>query len=329
MVSFFFCADASRANHRKLVQCMSGPVRGNGLGEAKSSHVTESYSNALVPLILPQEPPPDHDSHGRTTMPSRSWRCSLPSCRGLTFDSKDDVTRHQRQHFAEMSGQFTVSSVCPWPDCRSQKSLVAFKSVTKFNKHLRNHFKSHWCTRPECTHDKPFGTPHDLNRHISSKHLSQDSFCCLIGTCSQSFSRKDKLVEHGRKDHGSFKCNLDHCEQVINTESRDRHFKVFHSSVPKFECALPGCESSVSLFNNETATRHVEIHHGAGQWAASYLMKNIRRCRRWQKTNNSADSGIIKMRVPIYMENFGNNLSLCEYCRLRHTSSDTHNGNDK
>ena len=172
------------------------------------------------------------------------------------------MTAHQEKHLSELFSQWKRGSRCQWPGCRSQISGKIFHIPGRLRKHLRTHFKTHWCSHPDCTYGKPFATPYDLDRHVRSIHISTHGFPCTIESCYQSFPRKDKLLEHGRREHGIFKCVHNHCEKMVYAVERDNHFLAFHDRKPVFECAFPGCESTKSLFNRTTAKQHLTAHHG-------------------------------------------------------------------
>lgn len=202
-------------------------------------------------------------------------RCDWPSCIRLRFDTREALISHQKAHFTELSDQWEKPSGCSWHGCRSQKSGKVFKTRVDYRKHLRKHIKIHWCDHDGCTYNNPFGTQHDLNRHIQSAHSYVHSFYCPVDSCPRSthgFPRKDKLDDHTRNEHDNFQCTFDHCDTLVLEHERNDHLEQFHSgksSITSFgysdgvyECALTGCESTTSVFNYTTARRHLHTHHG-------------------------------------------------------------------
>ena len=203
----------------------------------------------------------------------QQYRCGLPSCTKITLTAKSDMVAHQEKHLTELATQWKMGSGCPWPSCRSQKLGKIFGSRRLYKKHLHTHLKRHWCQHHGCTYGKPFGTSYDLDRHIRSVHLNARGFPCPL--CTQNFPRKDKLLDHSRKDHGTLKCNFDHCEKIVDAVEADTHFQAFHDSKLIFECALSGCESTKSLFSEFTARDHLGVHHGMGYPYSYSVMSSL------------------------------------------------------
>ena len=201
-----------------------------------------------------------------------------------------ELKTHQDEHFSVLCNAWEKESGCPWPDCRSQKRSTVFQSKTAFKKHLRTHFKSHWCQHPGCTYDKPFGNERDVDRHRRSRHLLMRCFTCTFPSCSSSFARKDKLDLHTRKEHPSSYCGMDHCGRIVLNLDRDDHFNKFHNGRPLegqrsffryeqdgiFECALPGCESTISRFNSTSVQRHLNTSHGLDYWLTRDMVNHLR-----------------------------------------------------
>ena len=205
-------------------------------------------------------------------MLNNQWRCDLPNCKNKRFNTIADFTLHQDEHFSEISKHWKVQSACTWPgSCRSQRLGKIFKTLASFRKHLRTHFRSHWCQDNGCTYDKAFATLCDLNRHVQSIHSNSWNFVCPLESCSQSFPRRDKLEEHVKKEHDTYECGLHHCGKVVVDVERENHMKLFHQDKPGYECALPGYESTTSLFNEEAARKHLRKHHSVDCYAAIYL----------------------------------------------------------
>ena len=218
-------------------------------------------------------------------MQIKSWRCDIPSCRALAFDSEDKIEAHQDEHFSKLCKQWKPDFTCPWPNCRFSSSNRTFTAFSTFRKHLRIHLKSKWCHYPSCSYGKPFGTQYDLSRHIRGAHDNGNTLRCPLESCSRGFFRQDKLEEHVRRAHSICKCSFDHCEVIIidTQASKDSHLAAFHHVKPTFECALTGCESAVSRFNTEKAKQHLVSHHGLGSGyygAAQYLLRRVERSQR-------------------------------------------------
>ena len=215
----------------------------------------------------------------------KSWRCDMPSCRALAFDTEDGIRSHQAEHLSKLCKQWEIDSSCPWPICRSHASNVTFMSLTTFRKHFQQtHLKSKWCHLAGCKIDKPFGTQHDLRRHIRTAHDYDNTFCCPLESCSQSFSRQDKLDNHVAKAHNTCKCQFDHCGSVIldAQATKNDHSTTFHQERPTFECALKGCESTISRFNRKGAERHLVSHHRVtSSWGSA--RKFLRRVEKMER----------------------------------------------
>ena len=194
----------------------------------------------------------------------RSWRCDIPSCKTLSFDTESGIRAHQNNHFLELCKQWQPGSVCSWPKCRSRGSNATLTSLNAFKKHLRTHLKNKWCSYPGCQYDRPFSSKHDLDRHLQTAHNNNNALRCPLESCSQSFFRRDKLEEHIRRAHDTCKCPLDHCGEVILDTPilKDNHIVECHQSPPIYECTLAGCESSTSRFDIKGAMRHLSSHHG-------------------------------------------------------------------
>ena len=237
------------------------------LGQARSllpsqRHYYSTPESRSVPVLGSDE---RHPSTG-------VGRCTFPSCQGLTFVTMDDLRSHQDNHFSILSDKWKEQYGCTWDDCRSQKRNRVFRSKTAFRKHLRTHFKSHWCEYPGCDYDKPFGSRCDVERHMNTKYHTSE-LTCKFPSCSFAFARQDKLDLHTRNKHPSSYCAMDHCGKTVLDMDRDDHFNVFHNGKPieslgytenragVYECALPGCESSVSRFNSTAAKRHLQTSH--------------------------------------------------------------------
>ena len=219
------------------------------------------------------------------------WRCALPSCHALRFLTMQDLKTHHDKHFSVLSSEWKEETGCPWPKCRSQKRSTVFQNKTAFRKHLRTHFKSLWCEHPGCTYDRPFRSRSDVNRHMQSKHVHTQSFTCNFPSCSSAFTRKDKLDLHTRKEHPSSSCAMDHYGRIVLDVDRDDHFNTFHNGRPLehrshkaswsgesgiVECALPGCESTISRFNPSSARRHLNTNHGIDLNTAGTLLSHFR-----------------------------------------------------
>ena len=200
----------------------------------------------------------------------KSWRCDILSCGALDFDAEDDIKAHQNEHLIEFCRQWVTGSTCPWRGCRLSALGKSFMSIAPFRKHLQTHLKSKWCHRPGCGFDRPFGTEHDLRRHIKTIHDNNDPIRCPLESCSQSFIRNDKLEEHVRKAHNICRCLFDHCGMVMLDDRvvKNDHLMTFHKEQwaglyrGMFECALTGCESTTSRFNSKEAKRHLNTAHG-------------------------------------------------------------------
>ena len=218
------------------------------------------------------------------------WRCALPTCNGLKLGTMRNLERHHNEHLSVLSDEWKEKSICPWPDCRSRKRSTEFQNKSVFKRHLRTHFKSHWCQHPGCNYDKPFGSRYDLDRHMQSRHLYTRSFACKFPSCSSTFARKDKLDLHNRARHPTSYCRMDHCGRIVLDLDRDDHFKNFHdghcyelgsrsTQIENgiFECALAGCESTVSRFNSASAQRHLATCHGIDYWAAGLIVRQLPR----------------------------------------------------
>ena len=244
---------------------------------AKFSEVASGSSTVLgVPVHLPLKTPElpstsvslglrsSLDPYVRLTMLIKSWRCDMPSCKTLAFDTEDGIRDHQAEHFSELCKQWKTYSICPWPKCRSRASNATFESLVMFRKHLRTHLKSKWCHLPDCNYDRPFSTEHDLRRHIRTAHNNDNPLHCPLGSCSQSYFRYDKLEEHVKRAHNTCKCTYDHCGVTIldDQATKDSHLTTCHQEKPIFECALTGCELTTSRFKRDEAVRHLISHHG-------------------------------------------------------------------
>ena len=194
----------------------------------------------------------------------KKWRCDMPSCKTLIFDTEDSIRAHQNKHFYESCKLWEIDCVCPWPKCRSR--ALRFKSSTTFRQHLRTHLKSMWCLRSGCQYDKPFRNRSDLDRHVRTIHDYNEShaFRCPLESCSQSFVRGDKLEEHIRRAHKTCRCSYDHCGKIIldAQATKDEHLTNHHQDKTIFECSLRGCESTTSRFTRQGVIRHLCAHHG-------------------------------------------------------------------
>jgi hypothetical protein len=210
-------------------------------------------------------------------------RCGWPSCGNATLATQRDLIGHLEHHREQVLQQWQAPSMCTWHECPSRKSQIVFRTWGDYNKHLKTHVKTHWCTADGCDFDKPFRSSHDLKRHMKTKHSTTREFYCPLNSCegnSLGFPRKDKLDEHIRKDHDNFRCQFDHCDAVVLDIERDAHIQNFHRGKEGpshfedgcYECALSGCESTSSMFNYKSTVKHLRIHHGLQYYASGSLV---------------------------------------------------------
>ena len=283
MRDFFFNADASRADN---FFCGLSDRHYQAMPRLDPASSTCPVPQTSSIQQLPAQALQSVNNNARELR--GKMQCSLPGC-PTTFNSADDLSHHHKGHLTDMlKGPWYLKS-CLWPDCRSKKSGTVFSTRPKLKKHLRTHFKDHWCSYENCIYDKGFVSRHDLNRHVQSQHSVTPGYNCPFQGCSCSFSRKDKLDLHTRQMHPSFRCPFDHCEKVVLDAEREDHLAEFHSGkvsdtdrsqykllfyeTPTLECTFPGCESSISKFTIDSARRHLSTCHGL---SASVIFSVIR-----------------------------------------------------
>lgn len=107
-----------------------------------------------------------------------------------------------------------IPAKCSFPGCRSG---MRFTRLCDFRKHLKQHHRTFLCRHEGCSKSRPashsrsplqpgwFATTKDRNRH-EAKH--NPGVACLglnpDGTrCRRLFSRKDNMVTHMKKTHGT------------------------------------------------------------------------------------------------------------------------------
>lgn len=203
-------------------------------------------------------------------------RCDWPSCKRERFLTKEDFTLHMNQHRERLRASFVVPSICQWPGCGSPS---VFDTGASFNRHVKTHIKTHWCTFAGCKYQiQGFPSKGDLDRHVKT-HLKEHPFECPDSCCSrhtQGFSRKDKLDEHIKSRHPhlmsivkSLRCDVHGCSTKTAFQTRqglEEHFVTAHPNSDRLYCPVKGCtEHSKGVFVSAELLLHIEADHGFTQ----------------------------------------------------------------
>ncbi|KAF2028043.1 hypothetical protein EK21DRAFT_114246 [Setomelanomma holmii] len=78
---------------------------------------------------------------------------------------------------------------------------LAFRTSGQLIKHRhRKHERRFLCLEPACI--AAFHLKKDLERHVTSKHDDMVRTECVLIGCGKTFTRKDNMLRHMRKDHG-------------------------------------------------------------------------------------------------------------------------------
>ena len=70
-------------------------------------------------------------------------------------------------------------------------------------------------------------------------HNTECAYQCLESDCQETFSRKDKMMNHAKEKHKLLKCSYSHCFAFSFAAQRDSHLQGSHDH---FECAIGSCE---------------------------------------------------------------------------------------
>ncbi|KAH8591684.1 hypothetical protein B0O99DRAFT_268374 [Bisporella sp. PMI_857] len=190
------------------------------------------------------------------------------------FASKETFSYHLENHRQEVLDLWNLSKTCKWPGCKSRRSNTSFKTKGLFKKHLKTHIKVHQCDVEGCDYPTAFGTAFDLRRHQATAHSTFCNFFCTFNDCERNtlgFPRLDKLNEHIRDQHETFRCQFDHCRARVVESERESHINIAHqgnlNGPPDspdsliYECGFPGCAGTKSRFNYDSMKRHIIKDH--------------------------------------------------------------------
>jgi hypothetical protein len=118
------------------------------------------------------------------------------------------------------------------------------------------------CNYPDCSYKKPFGKQCDIKRHLATIHRTEQGYQCLECDCQETFSRKDKMLKHGREKHELFRCCYSHCTATVFAGEREAHLQKVHG---RYECAISSCQSGgrsyfqiVNLRREDISERFIE-----------------------------------------------------------------------
>jgi len=219
-------------------------------------------------------------------------RCDWPVCRHERFSSHDSLIAHSAHHREEILQQWSGSKKCNWPGCKSQRTI--FKNLSTLRKHLRAHIKTFFCDVDTCSYVGAFGKQHDLDRHKKTAH-SEASFFCHVEACerhSVGYTRKDKLNEHVRNEHGAFRCGFDHCNAIVLPNEQQIHIAQSHqgdgdpnTKDPSqlgfyiggnrsiYECNLAGCAGTTSRFCYRGLVKHLKVDHSVPEHHTRHIWR--------------------------------------------------------
>ncbi len=203
-------------------------------------------------------------SHCETSIgltPLGILHCDWPGCKSQrTYSSARERQDHTTDiHVAEVFGNWPGR--CTWPGC-VRKSV--FKTSNRLESHVYNiHITPLRCTVAKCHHETPFERKADLERHVATIHNHERKYRCFYKDCpyaKDGFSRKDKLKQHVRTDHGPSACQFRHCGFRDASENHlSRHQIWEHSG---YECGLGSCQhGGSSKFCFRTLKEHSKDVH--------------------------------------------------------------------
>jgi len=276
-VSFFFIANASRANVDHGSILASPPAN---LPEVITSN------GAPTPVI--------RNASGNV-MPCTWEGCQKDLALGVT------LPEHLTEHADSILFQWSVDSKCFWAGCTSK---AIFKTVATYKRHLKNiHTEPLVCTQVRCCHKKPFRNQADLDRHTSTVHIGLRRYQCPFDTCEaevKDFIRKDKWLLHIRETehYGDafcpyLHCNRSHISSINGFSSREDisvHFTLYHSGYgvngrdKPYQCALGLCSMNAMSehWGRWELEKHVKKFHSVessdcyvASWSRSTLEGNV------------------------------------------------------
>lgn len=100
---------------------------------------------------------------------------------------------------------------------------------SELKKHSTRHSRPYFCTSPDCTSEKTFGSKADWKRHENTLHLNHPSYRCrevslvIHGEeCGKPFHRAEPYTTHLRKDHGV--TAEDYIQQKLGEKEIDPNF---------------------------------------------------------------------------------------------------------
>ncbi|DAA19759.1 TPA: zinc finger protein 558-like [Bos taurus] len=165
--------------------------------EAETNNENNQSGKTFVPV-------PSSDSHRRTSMGGKSYKCR--EC-GKAFVYQSFLKKHMEIHTGEK----------PYTCENCGKT---FRYILHLNKHLRNHnLKTFEC--PEC--GKSFNKSSKLKEHIRI-HTGEKPYRCQ--ECGKTFSKSSKLKEHTRIHTGEKPYKCKECgKSYTNSSSLKSHLK--------------------------------------------------------------------------------------------------------
>jgi hypothetical protein len=142
---------------------------------------------------------------------------------------------------------------------------ATFHSLSALKSHLKNvHISPLICTHPGCIYKKPFGKQCDLKRHLATVHSVGRKYECLENDCQETFSRKDKMLQHAREKHELYRCSCNHCTATVFAVEKEGHLQKAHGN---YECVIGSCKSGRrSFFSSIGLDRHLRTIHRVDYW---------------------------------------------------------------